>query len=68
MSAAPVEEQGRFLKSFPDLYCDVRGVTCARIENGQMSTKSILSGLAWGSAEAPDWTAMDMLMTYGRSL
>lgn len=65
MSAAPPEEQSRFLKSFPDLYCDVGGVTCVRIENGQMSTKSILAGLAWGSAEAPDWTAMEMPMTYG---
>ena len=54
MSAAPAEEQGRFLKSFPDLYCDAGGVTCARIENGQMSIKSILAGLAWGSTEAPD--------------
>ncbi|MDA1309637.1 MAG: mandelate racemase [Proteobacteria bacterium] len=68
MSAAPAEEQRRFLTSFPDLYRDVGGVTCARIENGQMSTKSILAGLGWGSAEAPDWTVMEMPMTYGGSL
>jgi hypothetical protein len=68
MIAAPEDEQARFLGSFPDLYRDLNGVTCLRIDNGMMSTKSVHAGLGWGSAEAPDWTKMEMLMTYGGSL
>jgi hypothetical protein len=68
MIAAPKDEQARFLRSFPDLYRDLNGVTCARIENGLMSTRGVHSGPGWASAEAPDWTAMKMPMSFGGSL
>lgn len=68
MVAAPKAEQARFLNAYPDLYRDVNGVTCVRIEDGKMSTASLHAGPGWGSAEAPDWMEMKMLMTLGGSL
>jgi hypothetical protein len=58
MSAAPAEEQARFLAAFPDLYRDLGGTTCARIEKGHMSTRGVHAAPGWGSAVAPDWNRM----------
>jgi hypothetical protein len=68
MAAAPAEEQKRFLRHFPDLYRDLNGITCARIEAGHMSTKGVLDAVGWGSAEAPDWSVMEQRLSLGGSV
>jgi hypothetical protein len=67
MAAAPAEEQKRFLERFPDLYRDLNGVTCARIDAGHMSTKGVLDAVGWGSAEPPDWSVMEPRLALGGS-
>lgn len=65
MSGAPDEEQARFLATYPDLYESRGGITCARIDDGVMSTKSVLDSIGWASAEAPNWPAMTQTMSFG---
>ena len=66
MSAASPEEQARFLAAYPDLYHDLGGVTCARIENGAMSTAGVLAKPGWGSAVTPDWSRMSPAQSHRR--
>ncbi len=67
MVAAPAGEQARFLKEFPDLYRDLAGVACARIEDGHMSTKGLLGAVGWGSAVKPDWNPMTQTQSHLRA-
>jgi hypothetical protein len=67
MIAASPEEQARFLAAYPDLYRDLNGVTCARIENGAMSTAGVLAKPGWGSAVTPDWTRMIPAQSHRRA-
>jgi hypothetical protein len=65
MSGVPGSEQARFLAAYPELYRDHGGITCARIDNGMMSTKGVLDSIGWASSEKPDWEAMQQTMSFG---
>jgi len=67
MIAAAADEQARFLAAYPDLYRDHDGVTCARIENGAMSSAGVLAKPGWGSAVTPDWSRMTSSQSHRRA-
>lgn len=57
MAGIPKPEQRAFLAAHPDLYRDLEGVTCLRVEDGQLALGSLACpGFAVGAE--PDWSAM----------
>ncbi len=57
MTGIPKPEQRAFLAAHPDLYRDVEGVMCLRVEDGQLALGSLACpGFAVGAE--PDWSAM----------
>ena len=57
MAGIPEREQRAFLAAHPDLYREVEGVVCLRIEDGQLAIRSLAcEGFAVGAE--PDWPAM----------
>ncbi len=57
MAGLPEKEQRAFLDAHPDLYHEVDGVVCLRIEDGQLAIRSLAcAGLAVGAE--PAWEAM----------
>jgi hypothetical protein len=60
MAGAPPDEQQRFLNAHPDLYGETGERVRLRITNGQIALGS-LQQPGFGSAAAPDWSAMRMM-------
>ena len=57
MAGIPAREQGAFLAAHPDLYREVDGVVCLRIEGGRLAIRSLAcEGFAVGAE--PEWPAM----------
>ena len=57
MAGIPKPEQRAFLAAHPDLYRDLEGVICLRVEGGQLALGSLACpGFAVGAE--PDWSAM----------
>jgi hypothetical protein len=57
MAGIPEREQRAFLTAHPDLYREVDGVVCLRIEQGQLAIRSLAcEGFAAGAE--PEWPAM----------